>query len=147
MTAQTSNKRYAYLVLDVVIDDKGLESAAGYECGFAEGEILVREDNPGLGGHEFTFEDGPLTLHLTVVYIGQGTTAADGELAFDYATSRLLQLCKIAWEKEQFLDKMIHSTLDKVKEVVEDAFAKDFFEGSMNDIFKAIDSLEKELVK
>jgi hypothetical protein len=147
MGAKTSNKRYAYLVLDVVIDDKGLESAAGYECAFSEGEVLVREDNPGLGGHDFTFDDGPLTIHLTCIYVGTGTTDADGDVTFDYATSRLLQLCKIAWEKEQFLNRMIHETLDKAKAVIEEALMGNHFDGSMEDVVKSIDTLEKELVK
>jgi hypothetical protein len=146
MTAKDNGKRYAYLVLDVVVDDKGID-ATGYTPTFAEGEILVREDFPGLGGHSFQFEDGPLEIHLTVIYIGQGKVAADGDLDFDYATTRLLQLCKIAWEKEEFLNRTIHDTLDKAKGAVEEALSGNHFDGDMGKVTKSFDDLEKQLVK
>lgn len=117
----TGAARYAYLILDTLIDDKGL-NVEGYQVPpvYDPGEFILREDNPGIGTHNFVMEDGPIELNLTCVFVGKGTVQHDDTVAFDFGTGRLLNLLAVAYAKEAFLNEKILETLDQAKAQAEE---------------------------
>lgn len=143
-----AEKVYAYLMIDVLVDvPDQLELPDGYQQQVTSGEIVLRYDYPGNGTHAFTFEDGPVKLRATGVYLCTGVIDGSGSPVFDYGATRILNLVKIGQEAEKTLTEQVHMFADKIREMSEDKLKGPLGRDGLDAWIGSIDYAEKTFMR
>lgn len=140
-------KIYAYYVLDTLPDPgPQLDLPADYIVEPSPGSILLSYENHGNGTHTVTFEDGPIKLVATLVYVGTGRTDGTNP-TFDLGTKRILNLISLGTYFEDVLHEQIHAFAEKAQTAVEAILVNPtghiVHGDTIGDALRAIDDVEK----